>query len=125
MGDRHARTPGLAVASATAVAALLVGCTVGSPPPVSSSTAPPGSTPTVTLQDDEFLPGDLTVEAGTTVVWEWQDGRRAHNVVGDGLSSDTKADGTFEHRFDEPGTYRYSCTLHAGMDGTVIVEPPG
>lgn len=123
MGDRHTRAWFSAVASATATAALLAGCTVGSPPPVSSSTAPPGSTPTVTVQDDLFHPAELTVEEGTTVVWEWEEGRRAHNVVGEGLSSDTKADGTFEHRFDEPGTYTYSCTLHAGMDGTVIVEP--
>lgn len=123
MGDRRARPWLLAVASATAATALLAGCTVGSPPPVSSSTAPPGSTPTVILQDDLFDPGELTVEEGTTVVWEWEDGRRAHNVVGNWASSDTKAEGTFEHRFDEPGTYTYSCTLHAGMDGTVIVEP--
>lgn len=123
MDDRHTLS-GLIVAVATA-AVLLAACTVGEPPPVSSSTAPPGSTPTVTLQDDEFDPAELTVEAGTTVVWEFDDGPRAHNVVADGFSSQTKADGTFEHTFDEPGTYSYSCTLHAGMDGTVIVEPSG
>ena len=41
-------------------------------------------------------------------------------LVGDGFESDTQLDGTFEHGFDSPGTYTYVCTLHPGMDGTVI-----
>lgn len=105
--------------------AVLASCAIGTPPPVSTSTAPAGSTPTVTLQDDAFEPRRLTVVAGTSVVWEFDDGPRAHNIVAEGFSSDTKADGTFEHRFDEPGTYPYSCTIHAGMDGTIHVEPSG
>ncbi|MBW3561754.1 MAG: cupredoxin domain-containing protein [Actinobacteria bacterium] len=105
-------------------AAAAAACTVGSPPAVTSSTAPPGSTPTVTLQDDSFTPAQLTVEPGTTVVWRFEDGSRAHNIIAEGFASETKADGTFEHTFHEPGTYGYSCTIHAGMDGTVIVREP-
>lgn len=107
-----------------AAAAVSVACTVGSPQPATSSTAPPGSTPTVTLQDDSFTPEQLTVEPGTTVVWRFEDGSRAHNIVAEGFASETKADGTFEHTFQQPGTYGYSCTLHAGMDGTVVVREP-
>ena len=55
----------------------------------------------------------------TIVIWNWQ-GNAQHNVVGDGFESDTQVNGTFEHGFDSPGTYTYVCTLHPGMDGTVI-----
>jgi plastocyanin len=49
------------------------------------------------------------------------DGVAQHNVVGDGFESRIQAQGTFEHTSDAPGTYSYVCTLHQGMDGTVIV----
>jgi plastocyanin len=42
-------------------------------------------------------------------------------VVGDGFRSDTRSDGTFSHRLDEPGTYEYACTLHPNMTGTIEV----
>ncbi len=34
------------------------------------------------------------------------------------------ADATFEHAFDEPGTHRYVCRPHEGIDmkGAVVVE---
>lgn len=31
--------------------------------------------------------------------------------------------GTFQHVFATAGTFPYHCTLHAGMTGTVIVDP--
>lgn len=76
--------------------------------------------PTVSVSDNEFTPTELTVEAGTTVAWNW-DGNAQHNVVGEGFESEIQADGTFQHRFDAPGTYTYVCTLHPGMDATVTV----
>jgi plastocyanin len=42
-------------------------------------------------------------------------------VKGDGFASKNQTKGTFAHRFDRPGEYRYTCTLHAGMDGRVVV----
>jgi plastocyanin len=75
----------------------------------------------VTLNDSQFTPADLTVEAGTEVTWIWDDGSRSHDVVGDGFASDTQTEGTFTHTFTEPGTYEYVCTLHQGMEGTVTV----
>lgn len=75
---------------------------------------------TVTVSDNQFTPAELTVEADTSVTWTW-DGVAQHNVVGDGFESRNQAQGTFEHTFDAPGTYSYVCTLHQGMDGTVIV----
>jgi plastocyanin len=47
-----------------------------------------------------------------------------HTVTGEdgGFDSGTLAGGVaFEATFDAPGEYRYICTLHPGMKGTVRV----
>lgn len=77
----------------------------------------------VNVVDNDFEPSEITVEAGDTVTWEFQ-GAAMHNVVNrDGeFESENKKEGTFEHTFDEPGAYDYVCTLHPGMEGTVVVE---
>jgi len=31
------------------------------------------------------------------------------------------AEGTFSHRFTQPGSYRYLCTLHPNMAGRIEV----
>ncbi len=76
--------------------------------------------PTVDVSDNDFTPTSLTVEAGTTVTWVWE-GNALHNVVGESFESEIQAEGTFDHRFDDPGTYTYVCTLHPGMNATVTV----
>ena len=85
-----------------------------------SGAGPVASDPTVSVSDNEFIPTELTVEAGTLVTWNWN-GNAQHNVVGEGFESEIQVSGTFEDAFDRPGTYTYVCTLHQGMDGTIIV----
>jgi plastocyanin len=82
--------------------------------------ADPGG-PTVTIKDLAYTPKTLTVPAGATVTWVWRDGAIAHDVKGDGFRSKVIAEGTFGHRFDQPGTYEYVCTLHPNMTGTIEV----
>jgi plastocyanin len=77
--------------------------------------------PTVTIKDLAYTPATLTVAAGATVTWVWQDGAIAHDVNGDGFKSKIMAEGTFRHRFTQPGTYKYLCTLHPNMTGTIEV----
>jgi plastocyanin len=77
--------------------------------------------PTVTIKDLAYTPQTLTVAAGATVTWVWQDGAIAHDVRGDGFKSKVMAKGTFRHRFSQPGTYQYLCTLHPNMTGTIEV----
>jgi plastocyanin/uncharacterized membrane protein YozB (DUF420 family) len=79
------------------------------------------------LQNFSFVPGELTVAAGTTVAWINQDGA-PHNVtfVDGSVASDNFRQGeAFEHTFDEPGVFPLYCTLHgnesSGMIGTVTV----
>src|SRR5688572_14848219 len=82
---------------------------------------PPRGPKTVELKNLKFDPDEITVKVGETVVWKW-DENVLHNVTskdGDDLESGNLDEGEYEHTFDEAGTYEYTCTLHAGMDGTV------
>jgi plastocyanin len=75
----------------------------------------------VVAKDLRFQPPAIQVTAGTEVTWRFDDGSVPHNVKGDGFVSENQTRGTFAHRFERPGEYRYTCTLHAGMDGRVVV----
>jgi plastocyanin len=84
----------------------------------------------VTALDNSFRPENIEVPAGTEVVWT-NKGRNEHNVLhveGDdwGVEVDDFQPGAvYSHTFDEPGVYRYYCSIHgttdAGMIGTVVV----
>jgi plastocyanin len=84
-----------------------------------SSKAAPGH---VDVKDNFFSPGTLQVSVGDTVTWDWKGGA-AHNVTGPGFNSGTLSKGkTFAHTFNSAGTFKYVCTLHTGMKGTVEVS---
>lgn len=70
-----------------------------------------------------FNPMDVTVPAGSEVTWENQDGE-PHTVVsltGDFRSQALDEKDKFSHRFDKPGTYKYLCSIHPKMVGTITV----
>lgn len=77
----------------------------------------------VTVVDNEFLPDDLTVTAGTEVRWV-NDGDVDHTVTSmDGLFNEYLEPGeVFTYTFVDSGTYPYACTIHAGMEGVINVE---
>jgi plastocyanin len=75
----------------------------------------------VELRDNRFHPAVIQVKPGQTVTWSFDDGGATHNVKGKGWGSGNQASGTFRHTFTAPGSYRYSCTLHPGMNGRVDV----
>lgn len=85
----------------------------------------PGTVTLVTIQDAGFSPASVTVPVGRTVRWT-NAGQLAHNstsTTGAWASPTLAAGQSFEHTFQAAGTYTYSCTLHAGMNGTVVVQP--
>jgi len=78
---------------------------------------------TIVIKKFMFNPMDVTVPAGTDVTWENQDGE-PHTVVslsGDFRSQALDEKDNFSHRFDQPGTYKYICSIHPKMVGTITV----
>lgn len=89
---------------------------------------------TVTLQDVEFIPRDLTIRVGETV--EWNNVMGTHNVNGSLATYPNNPEGffsgdaaiapwTFSHTFTQVGFYNYQCDPHVDFDmlGTVTVLP--
>lgn len=76
----------------------------------------------VTMPGCAFGPVILETEAGATVRFE-NSGHAPHTVTGEdwGSYSELLTGGSFEQRFDSPGIYPYSCTLHPGMVGAIVV----
>jgi plastocyanin/uncharacterized membrane protein YozB (DUF420 family) len=100
--------------------------------PAASVPAQPAAAPekvSVKISNFQFEPKDLTVKAGTIVVWTDERGRHTVEADDGSFKSDTlTADGTFEHKFDTPGVYPYYCSFHGdkhGVDmaGVITVTP--
>jgi plastocyanin len=117
---RRRRRVLLALAGLLALALALGACST-SKADTTDAPAAANQGPTVTIKDLAYTPETLTVPAGATVTWVWRDGAIAHDVKGDGFRSKVISEGTFSHRFDQPGTYDYVCTLHPNMTGTIEV----
>jgi plastocyanin len=87
-----------------------------------------------------FDPETITVHVGDTVRWRWDSS--GHNVVsGSGGTADGRfcspnnqncgspplsgSGATYEHTFNNAGTFPYFCSIHqsSGMTGMVVVQP--
>lgn len=80
----------------------------------------------VVISGFAFAPAQLTVAAGTRVVWTNRDDI-PHTVTSAATprlfgSEALDTGGQFTRVFDKPGTYRYYCALHPHMQGTVVVR---
>jgi plastocyanin len=78
----------------------------------------------IVINDFMFAPMNVKIKAGSRVTWINKDDE-PHNVVSDsGLfrSSALDTDDNFSFKFDKPGTYRFVCSIHPKMVGTITVE---
>jgi plastocyanin len=137
--------PGCAVGTVALALALLTGAACAADPydghdglPPSTVAAVTQSRPVMHVQavDNSLRERDITVAAGTEVVWT-NVGRNPHDIVPAEFEEDPAAAPwgvpepafgpgmVYTHVFDEPGVYEYLCTLHGvrgkGMAGTVTV----
>ena len=76
---------------------------------------------TIEVQRLAFAPSSFTITAGQSLLWRFDDGGVAHTVTGGGVDSGPRTTGLFSHTFASPGTFRYHCSVHPGMEGTVVV----
>ena len=91
------------------------------------------SIPECEIANECFLPAEVTIDAGTEVVWS-NDDDAAHTVTSgtpedgpDGMfdSSLFMAGDEFSHVFDSPGDYPYFCLVHPWMTGSITVREDG
>jgi amicyanin len=70
-----------------------------------------------------FGPQELKVKAGTTVTWTNEDDM-PHTVVSPNnfRSKVLDTNSAYSFTFTTPGTYKYFCSLHPHMTGTIVVE---
>ncbi|MGY4103864.1 cupredoxin domain-containing protein [Nocardia sp. R16R-3T] len=99
--------------------------TAGQVPTAKSGDSKPAAV-TVDVTDMKFSPADVTIKVGETVTWKFKDSV-PHTVqgIGDkamGINSPIFDKGQWSYTFFAPGTYRYLCSLHPEMRGTVTVE---
>jgi plastocyanin len=88
------------------------------------STAESTDSTQIVVKDFMFSPTPLTVKAGSTVTWTNKDDE-PHTVVSDtGLfkSGGMDTNENYSFKFDKPGTYHFTCSIHPRMVGTIIVE---
>jgi plastocyanin/uncharacterized membrane protein YozB (DUF420 family) len=94
-------------------------------------TPPKDEAKTITIEigNFSFEPKEVTIPAGTTVVWVNKKGR--HSVFADDKSFESQVmavDEKYSRKFDAPGKIAYYCSIHGSagghdMAGTITVEP--
>src|ERR1700726_3828595 len=77
----------------------------------------------ITIDNFTFTPADLAVKVGTTVTWTNHDDI-PHTIVSAGKfrSKALDTDNSFSFTFTAAGDYKYFCSLHPHMTGTIKVE---
>jgi plastocyanin len=79
---------------------------------------------TVEISNFSFVPAQLTVPVGTTVTWVNKD-EEPHTIVDSNTLFKSHALDTgdkFSFTFTTPGSFKYFCTIHAHMVGTIVVQ---
>ena len=81
------------------------------------------TTTNVMIDNFTFQPAELTVKVGTTVTWTNHDDI-PHTIVSAGKfrSKALDTDNSFSFTFTAAGDYKYFCSLHPHMTGTIKVE---
>lgn len=87
------------------------------------------STADVTVSNNQFDPTPINIAVNGSVTWTWAQGAADHNVTfaatGNPATVNAIAQrntGADSRTFSVAGTYNYTCTIHGGMNGTVVVH---
>ena len=123
----------LAAIGLSVVLLALAGCGSAGLPPGKASAGPHASGRSgdsnqnieVVMKNINFNPGKVYAHVGQTVTWTNRDDA-PHNVTyASGpkfASSPTFTRGvTWRLKLTTPGVIRYTCTIHPGMNGTIVV----
>jgi plastocyanin len=88
--------------------------------------APAQTAPAVEITRFAYVPQDITVAPGTTVVWTNRDEtpQTVTDRTGALASPALDTDDRYEHTFGAEGDYPYYCAVHPFMTGVVHVRQP-
>ncbi len=106
-----------------AIALLALGCK--SSTSVANSCGSSGANANAnTTSSNNFSPSTITITAGQKVCWQ-NSSAVAHTVTDDGGAFDINlpVGNIYVHTYSTAGTFPYHCKIHAGMTGTVVVNP--
>ena len=86
-----------------------------------------GAVPGAIIKNYAFVPGVVTIKAGSTVTF-YNDDVVAHNIADDfaggWISANLQAgSGTQSVPFTIPGEFAFHCAIHPGMKGKIVVTP--
>lgn len=105
---------------ASAVVGILLAGVVAAAPAADAAT-----TKTITMTNsDMFMPRSVTIRPGTVVTWK-NTSFSSHTTksnTGIWFSGTISPGGVYTRTFTRVGTFRYHCTIHPGMTGTIVVK---
>ena len=81
-----------------------------------------GETYTVVIEDNKFVPVDLEIKVGDTVEWVNEDDEHTVTFENGNFNERLGEGATTSYVFTEGGEFRYFCTIHPGMQGSVVVS---
>ena len=98
-----------------------------SPAPVTrpgANTMAAAADTSVNIKDFAFAPTATTVTVGTTVHWKNLDGEphTVRSIDATFRSDPLDQNDSYSVKFDKPGTYKYVCSIHPQMVGTIVVK---
>ena len=103
----------------SALAVTLMGAAGSATPPTSAT-----QSHTITIENMQFSPAQLSVHRGDRVVWVNKDlfphTATANNKAFD--SGSIAAGGSWTYVANKPGDYAYGCTFHPTMKAAIKVE---
>ncbi len=110
----------LALVALTGAAVLAAPASAGAPTATAAAR-------TVTLKDSFFSPRTVAIRRGGSVRFAWSSRNRLpHNLVGPGAPPRVRTPKARHRpvtiRYARKGSYRYQCTIHPGMTGSVRVR---
>lgn len=73
----------------------------------------------------KYDPKDVSVTVGKAIKWDFKDAANPHSVTADDNSFDSQlleSGKSWTHTFTKAGTFKYHCSIHAQMVGTITVK---
>ncbi|PKI13789.1 cupredoxin domain-containing protein [Colwellia sp. 12G3] len=83
----------------------------------------------VEIYKKQFIPSEVIIDVGDTIIWKNLEKRQYHNVWFKGSGEEEPdyffPDESYQRKFEQFGSFAYECGPHPKMKGAVIVKKAG